>query len=41
MENLLEEARKIIKNSFDTRKYTPENVAEWHKAYETFKTILD
>lgn len=37
----LKEARKIIKNSFDTRKYTPENVAEWHKAYETFKTILD
>ncbi len=36
----LKEAREIIKNSFDTRKYTPQNVSEWHEAYETFKKIL-
>lgn len=37
----LKEARKIIKNSFDTKKYTPENVAQWHEAYEKFKNVLN
>ena len=36
----LKEARKIIKNSFDTKKYTPENVEAWHEAYEKFKKVL-
>ena len=36
----LKEARKIIKNSFETKKYTPENVGAWQEAYEIFKTKL-
>ncbi|MBO5364847.1 MAG: rhamnulokinase [Clostridia bacterium] len=36
----LKEARKIIKNSFDTKQYDPQDVEVWQKAYETFKTIL-
>ncbi len=36
----LKEARKIIKNSFDTKKYTPENVDAWQKAYEQYKAII-
>lgn len=36
----IKEARKIIKNSFETKKYTPQNVDAWQKAYEIFKTKL-
>ncbi len=36
----LKEARKIIKNSFDTKQYTPQDGEVWKKAYETFKTKL-
>ncbi len=36
----LKEARKIIKESFDTKQYEPEDVDAWQKAYEQFKTIL-
>lgn len=36
----LKEARKIIKNSFDTKQYEPKDVDAWQKAYEQFKTIL-
>ncbi len=36
----LKEARKIIKNSFDTKQYEPKEVDAWQKAYEQFKTIL-
>ncbi|MBQ6998214.1 MAG: rhamnulokinase [Clostridia bacterium] len=36
----LKEARKIIKNSFDTKQYTPNDVDAWQKAYDQFKTIL-
>ncbi len=36
----LKTARKIIKESFETKKYMPENTEKWHEAYETFKTIL-
>lgn len=36
----LKEARKIIKNSFDTKQYEPKDVDAWQKAYERFKTIL-
>lgn len=36
----LKEARKIIKDSFETKKYTPENVDAWQKAYEQYKVIL-
>lgn len=36
----LKEARKIIKNSFDTKTYTPENTERWQAAYEKFKTTL-
>lgn len=37
----LKEARKIIKNSFDTKEYTPRDVDAWKNAYEQFKKILD
>jgi len=36
----LKEARKIIKNSFDTKEYKPENVDAWQKAYEAYKKII-
>ena len=36
----LTEARKIIKNSFDVKEYSPKNPAEWDEAYEKFKKYL-
>ncbi len=36
----LKEARKIIKNSFDTKQYEPQDCDAWQKAYETFKSKL-
>lgn len=36
----LKEARKIIKNSFDTKEYTPRDVDAWKNAYEQFKKVL-
>ncbi len=36
----LKEARKIIKNSFDTKQYEPKDVDAWQKAYEQFKTLF-
>ena len=36
----IKEARKIIKDSFETKKYTPQDVDAWKKAYEIFKTKL-
>ena len=31
------EGRQVVKNSFDITEYTPENSAEWDKAYEEWK----
>lgn len=36
----LKEARQIIKNSFDTKQYDPQDVDAWQKAYEIFKSKL-
>lgn len=34
------EARKIIKNSFDVKEFTPQNPENWDSSYERFKKIL-
>lgn len=36
----LTEARKIIADSSDIKKYTPQNPSEWDKAYKNFTEIL-
>lgn len=36
----IKEARKIIEDSFDIKKFEPENAQEWDKAYERFTGIL-
>ncbi len=36
----LKEARQIIKNSFDTKQYDPQDCEAWQKAYEIFKSKL-
>jgi rhamnulokinase/L-fuculokinase len=37
----IKEARKIIANGENLKIYEPENNADWEKAYETFKKILN
>ena len=37
----LKEARKVVKNSFDTVEYMPENHDAWEEAYGRFLKILD
>ena len=36
----LKEARKIIKNSFDIKNYSPQNPEDWEKAYTEFRKIV-
>lgn len=36
----IKEARRIIRDSFETKKYIPQDVEAWHSAYEIFKTKL-
>jgi len=37
----LKEARKVVKNSFDTVEYMPENHELWKEAYDRFLKVLD
>ena len=37
----LKAARAIIRNSFDTIEYTPENHEDWEAAYGKFKKVIE
>jgi sugar (pentulose or hexulose) kinase len=36
----LEEARQVVKNSFPTVEYEPQDTTDWDEAYERFKKIV-
>ena len=36
----LEHARQVVRNSFETRKYLPQDTAAWEKAYARYRAML-
>ncbi len=39
--NSLADIRKVVRNSVETKTYLPQDVAEWDKAYEQFRSIIE